>query len=312
MPAPTPARVEAVRRFNRFYTRRIGVLSQGHLGSPHSLTEVRVLYEIAHREQPTAAEIGTELALDAGYLSRILARCTRAGLVARTRSAQDGRRSHLGLTRRGRERLAALDERARTEVGRLLEPLSASRQNAVTAAMRVIEVALAAPPQPTGQSAGEVVLRDLRPGDLGWVVYRHGALYAEAFGWNLEFEGMVAGIAAGFVANLDPARERAWIADRGGERLGSVFLVKESMRVARLRMLLVEPEARGLGLGTKLVDACTEFARAAGYRKIVLLTNSLLAGARRIYARAGYRMTAEEHHHSWGKDQVSETWELAL
>jgi len=314
--------IEDVRRFNRFYTRAIGVLSEGHLGSEFSLVEMRVLYEIAHRDRPTASVVATELGLDAGYLSRILRRFERDGLVTRSRSRADGRQAHLAFTRRGRARFNALDARARSEIGRLLTPLSAAERGGLVAAMHTIEGALGT--GGTGDSHGRqpatraataepaVTLRDPAPGDLGWVVWRHGALYAAEFGWNAEFEGLVARIVADYVDHFDPARERCWIAERQGEKLGSVFLVKESARVARLRMLLVEPSARGLGLGGHLVDVCTEFARAAGYRKIVLWTNSVLEGARRLYVRAGYRMTAEKRHHVWGKDQISETWELDL
>ena len=312
--------IEDVRRFNRFYTRAIGVLSEGHLGSEFSLVEMRVLYEIAHRDRPTASVVGAELGLDAGYLSRILRRFERDGLVTRSRSRADGRQAHLAFTRRGRNRFNALDSRARSEVGRLLTPLSSAERGGLVAAMHTIEDALGAGDsrgkRPTASAAApsgrSYVLRDPAPGDLGWVVWRHGALYAAEFGWNAEFEGLVARIVADYVDHFDPARERCWIAERDGEKLGSVFLVKESARVARLRMLLVEPSARGLGLGGHLVDVCTEFARAAGYRKIVLWTNSVLEGARRLYVRAGYRLTAEKRHHVWGKDQISETWELDL
>ncbi len=319
MPAAAADPIEEVRRFNRFYTRAIGVLSEGHLGSEFSLVEVRVLYEIASRDRPTASAVAAELGLDAGYLSRILRRFERDGLVTRSRSRADGRQSHLALTRRGRARFNALDTETRGEIGRLLAPLSSGERGGLVAAMHTIEKALVPAAVERGSDAeaasnGEhgYVLRDPAPGDLGWVVSRHGALYGAEYGWNVEFEGMVARIVADFVEHFDPARERCWIAERDGEKLGSVFLVKESARVARLRMLLVEPSARGLGLGGHLVDVCTEFARRAGYRKIVLWTNSALVKARRLYERAGYRLTLEKRHHVWGKDQVSETWELDL
>ena len=296
-----PDPIDQVRRFNRFYTRTIGVLSESHLGGPHSLAELRVLYEIAHGERSTAAEIASELGLDAGYLSRILRRLERDGLVARRRSEEDARQSHLKLTRRGRTRFAALEDDSRAHVRGLLDPLSADARTRLTGAMRTITSTLAASPS----GASEIVLRPPGPGDLGWVVYRHGLLYCTEYGWNAEFEGLVASIVADFAAHFDPEKERGWIAERDGEKLGFVFLVKKSPRVAQLRMLLVEPAARGLGLGGRLVDECTRFAHAAGYRRIVLLTNSRLASARYLYTRAGYRLIAEEREHVWGADQIS-------
>lgn len=309
--APSPRLVDPidqVRRFNRFYTRTIGVLSESPLGGPHSLAELRVLYEIAYRELPTAAEIAAELGLDAGYLSRILRRLERDGLVARRRSEDDARQSHLKLTRHGRTRFAALEEDSRRHVRGMLDPLSADARARLTGAMRTIADALgAASPAPS-----PIVLRPPGPGDLGWVVYRHGLLYGTEYGWNAEFEGLVASIVADFAAHFDPEKERGWIAERDGETLGFVFLVKKSARVAQLRMLLVEPAARGLGLGGRLVNECTRFAHAAGYRKIVLLTNSRLASARFLYTRAGYRLVDEERAHVWGAEQIAETWELDL
>jgi DNA-binding MarR family transcriptional regulator/GNAT superfamily N-acetyltransferase len=301
-------RVAAVRHFNRFYTKRIGVLHEGLLQSPFPLTEARVLYELAEREGVTATELGRELGLDAGYLSRILRRFGERGLIRRTPSQADGRQHHLWLTERGRAAFAPLDQASRAEVGAMLAELSEAQQERLLEAMGTLERLLGSRPLPERP----YVLRRHRPGDMGWVVHRHGLLYAEEYGWDERFEAMVAGIVAQFVQHHDPRRERCWIADRDGERLGSVFLVKESEQVAKLRLLLVEPEARGLGIGTRLVDECEAFAREAGYRRIRLWTNSVLHAARCIYERAGYRLVHEEPHHSFGHDLVGETWELHL
>jgi DNA-binding MarR family transcriptional regulator/N-acetylglutamate synthase-like GNAT family acetyltransferase len=309
MSTPSAERIAAVRAFNRFYTRTLGLLPPAHLETGLSLAEIRVLYEIAHRDRPTASAVGTELGLDPGYLSRILRRFERAGLITRRRARDDRRRAFLALTRSGRSRFAELDARARRHVADLLAPLGEADQARLEHALGTVQGALGAPPS---EGAAEIVLRPPRAGDLGWVVERHGALYGAEYGWNQEFEALVAGLVARFVERFDPDRERCWIAERGGERLGCVFLVRESARVARLRMLLVEPSARGLGLGGRLVAGCTAFARAAGYRKIVLMTNARLLGARRLYEREGYRRTRSEREDAWGDTQVNETWELAL
>jgi DNA-binding MarR family transcriptional regulator/GNAT superfamily N-acetyltransferase len=301
-------RVAAVRRFNRFYTKRIGVLHEGLLQSPFPLTEARVLYELALREGVTATELGRELGLDAGYLSRILRRFGERGLIRRTPSQGDGRQHHLWLTERGRAAFAPLDEASRAEVGGMLALLSESQQRSLLEAMGTLERLLEAHPEPKRAC----ILRRHRPGDMGWVVHRHGLLYAEEYGWDERFEALVAGIVAQFVERYDPRRERCWIAERDGEVLGSVFLVKESEQVAKLRLLLVEPRARGLGIGTRLVQECEAFARQAGYRTIRLWTNRVLHAARRIYEHAGYRLVHEEPHHSFGHDLVGETWELQL
>ena len=301
-------RVAAVRRFNRFYTKRIGVLHEGLLRSPFSLTEARVLYELAEREGVTATELGRELGLDAGYLSRILRRFGERGLIRRTPSQADGRQHHLWLTERGRAAFLPLDEASRAEVGGMLAALSESQQRGLLDAMVTLERLLGGGPL----SETPCVLRRHRPGDMGWVVHRHGLLYAQEYGWDERFEALVAGIVAQFALHHDPRRERCWIAERGGESLGSVFLVEESEQVAKLRLLLVEPRARGLGIGTRLVEECEAFAREAGYRTIRLWTNSVLHAARRIYERAGYRLVHEEPHHSFGHDLVGETWELQL
>jgi len=299
-------RVAAVRRFNRFYTQRIGVLQDGLLSSPFSLTEVRVLYELAHREQPTASELGRDLGLDAGYLSRILGGFERRGLIERRPSKTDGRQNLLSLTRAGREAFAPLDDRSRSEIRAMLQPLPAPGQRRLIDAMGAIERLLGAPPEPRLP----YMLRPHRPGDLGWIVHRHGVLYAQEYGFDERFEALVAKIAAEFVQSFDSKRERCWIAERDGEIVGSVLLVRASDEVAKLRLLLVEPEARGLGIGARLVEECECFARAAGYRKITLWTNSILHAARHIYEKAGYRLVAEEAHHSFGLDLVGETWEL--
>jgi DNA-binding MarR family transcriptional regulator/predicted N-acetyltransferase YhbS len=300
--------VQAVRRFNRFYTRRIGLLREGHLNSPFSLTEVRVLYELAHRQAPVAVEIGKDLGLDAGYLSRILLGFGKRGLVKRTRSERDARQAHLTLTPKGRAVLRPLDRAASQEIGALLKQLPPGEEARVIEAMRVIARALGGP----AARDARIVFRQHRPGDIGWVVHRHGVLYAREQGWDERFEAVVAEIAARFVHNFNPRRERCWIAERGGEIVGSVFLVRESDDVARLRLLLVEPAVRGLGIGKRLVQHCLRFARRAGYRKIVLLTETTLETAQHIYQKAGFRLVAELQHGEFGFPVVGQTWELNL
>ena len=301
-------RVAAVRSFNRFYTRVIGLLHEGYLASPFSLTEVRVLYELAHRERATASQLGRELGLDAGYLSRILHRFGERGLVDRQPSEVDGRRSILRLSEAGQEAFAPLNARSDAEIGALLWGLADGEQERLVEAMRTVERLLGDRRDP----AEPYLLRPHRPGDMGWVVHRHGVLYAREYGWDETFEALVASIVAQFVEQLDPARERCWIAERDGQILGSVFVVKASETVARLRLLLVEPEARGLGLGARLVQECIAFSRAAGYRTLTLWTNSVLIAARRIYEKAGFRLVASESHRSFGQDLVGEHWELDL
>jgi DNA-binding MarR family transcriptional regulator/N-acetylglutamate synthase-like GNAT family acetyltransferase len=302
-------RVVAVRRFNRFYTRQIGLLNEGFLQSRFSLTQVRILYELAHGHGPTATDLVDALGIDAGYLSRTLKALAGQGLVARERSASDGRRAHLSLTPRGKQRFAVLEARQRREVAALLERLPARGQQRLVGGMRAVEEALAGRPEPEG---APYRLRGPRPGDMGWVVHRHGALYAQEYGWNAEFEGLVAEIVVKFVRSYDPRRERCWIAERDGEIAGFVFLVKKSATVAQLRMLIVEPWARGLGLGRRLVHECTVFARAKGYRKITLWTQSNLVAARGIYRKEGYRMVHSAQHHSFGHDLTEEVWDLEL
>jgi len=302
--------VADVRRFSRFYTRQVGLLRDGYLETPFSLTEARVLYEVANREHAVAAQLTRELGLDAGYLSRILARFRRRGVIERRASADDARRSELRLTKRGKSVFAALDARSRDDIGTQLARLPVTDQERLVGAMATVE-RLLGEPQATPSGAG-YVLRGPRPGDYGWVVQRHGALYAEEYGWNEEFEGLVAGIVGKFLEHLDPKRERCWIAERDGENVGCVFAVKQTATVAKLRLLLVEPKARGLGIGGRLVDECISFSRAAGYKKLRLWTNSVLHAARHIYEQAGFELVEEESHHSFGKDLVGETWELKL
>jgi DNA-binding MarR family transcriptional regulator/GNAT superfamily N-acetyltransferase len=301
--------VRGVRHFNRFYTRKIGVLREGLLDSSLSLTEVRVLYELSRRTDATATALRAELGLDAGYLSRILRGFRKRGWIERKPAADDARQRLLTLTRAGRAAFAPLDERSNDEVARLLGDVPRADLDRLLGAMKTIEDVL----EPGSAAATPVVLRPHRPGDIGWVVHRHGVLYADEWGYDERFEALVAGIVAGFVERFDPARERCWIAEKDGERVGSVFLVRSSKRVAKLRLLLVEPSARGLGIGKHLVDECIRFARQCRYDKLVLWTQSELKAARRIYQQAGFRLTGTERHRSWGRDDlVAESWELKL
>ena len=302
-------RVAAVRRFNRFYTREIGVLHEGLLGSPLSLTEGRVLYEMAQREPTTASELSAQLGLDSGYLSRILRGFDRQGLVEKRRSREDGRQTILSLTERGRETFATINARSHDEIAAMLEKLSDREQARLGGLLEAVETLLAGTRETPGPS---YILRPHRAGDLGWVVHRHGVLYAEEYGFDERFEALVARIAADFIGNFDTRRERCWIAERDREILGAVLLVKEDAETAKLRLLYVEPKARGLGIGRQLVDQCIGFARRAGYRKIKLWTNDILVSARRIYEAAGFQLVCEEPHHSFGRDLVGQYWELAL
>ena len=305
-----PTRIDAIRRFNRFYTRQMGLLKPAYLDSRLSLTQVRVLYELAHRDALTAKDLVTELDLDPGYLSRVLAGYARRGWIRREPAADDGRQRRLTMTRKGRAAFEPLQARSSQEIARLLSQLSEAGQARVIVAMQTIETSLAPPPD----SKPPYVLRPHQPGDIGWVVHRHGVLYGQEYGWDETFEALVAEIAAKFIKNFDSQRERCWIAERDGEILGCVFLVRRPGRskTCQLRMLLVEPSARGLGIGKKLVEECLRFARQVGYRKMVLWTNSVLTAARRIYKKAGFRLTESEKHRSWGHDLVSEIWELDL
>lgn len=297
-----------VRRFSRFYTRRIGALDRGFLDSEFSLTEVRVLFELRHRQSTTASAIGDELGLDAAYLSRLIRDFEKRRLLTRTRSRADRRQAILRLTPRGRRVFDALDARQHAAVTEMIAPLPRATRHEVVRSMGRIEQLLetAAATQPS------YTLRDLQPGDIGWVVYRHGALYHQEYGWDETFEALVADIVARFVRHRDVKRERCWIAESAGEIVGSIFCVKKSKTVAKLRLLYVEPTAREMGIGTRLVDECIRFARGAGYRRLVLWTQSVLGGARRVYERAGFQLVSEEPHHSFGADLVAQTWELAL
>ncbi len=301
-------RVTAVRGFNRFYTQQIGLLTEEYLKTPFSLTEARVVYELARHEKTTATLLRKELGLDAGYLSRILRHFKKQGLIDTSPSATDRRQSVLRLTGAGRAAFEALNAHSQRDIEAMLRRLRAEDQNRLVSAMRTIERLLDPGPPP----AAPYLLRPHRPGDMGWVVQRHGALYAEEYGWDEHFEALVADITARFIQRFDPRRERCWIAERDGENVGSVFLVKKTGRTAKLRLLLVEPSARGSGIGTRLVAECLRFARQAGYRKITLWTNSVLVSARRIYESQGFRMTGSDPHRSFGHDLVAETWERDL
>ncbi|MBI1879219.1 MAG: MarR family transcriptional regulator [Chloroflexi bacterium] len=304
----TSQRIGAVRRFNRFYTKQIGLLNEGLLRSPFSLTEARVIYELAHHEKTTATELGHELGLDAGHLSRILQGFKKRDLIDKQPSETDGRQSLLRLTESGEEAFATLNARSHNEIEAMLNMLSPEAQNRLVEAMRTIEGLLGAQPE----QKVPYILRPHQPGDMGWVVQRHGVLYAEEYAWDEQFEALVADIVAKFIQNYDPKRERCWIAEKDGQNVGSVFLVKQSDTVAKLRLLLVEPKARGLGIGARLVNECIRFARQAGYQKITLWTNNVLLAARHIYEKAGFQLVHEELHHSFGHDLVGETWELTL
>jgi DNA-binding MarR family transcriptional regulator/GNAT superfamily N-acetyltransferase len=301
-------RIETVRRFNRFYTKKIGVLHEGLLRSPFSLTEARVIYELAHHEKTTATELCNELGLDAGYLSRILRSFKKRSLIKKQFSQTDGRQNLLSLTERGKEAFATLNTRSRNEVGTMLRDLSTENQHHLVKAMHTIEGLLGA----RTEHKVPYLLRPHQVGDMGWVVHRHGLLYAEEYGWDEQFEALVASIVAKFIQHYNPKQERCWMAEMEGEIVGSVFLVKQSKTRAKLRLLLVEPKVRGLGLGTRLVNECIRFARQVGYRKIVLWTNSVLHAARHIYEKAGFRLVRQEPHHSFGHDLIGQTWELEL
>lgn len=302
-------RITAVRTFNRFYTRQIGLLDEDLLRSPFSLTQVRTLYELAHRPQTTAGELCRELGLDAGYLSRIVAGFEKNGWIERVESREDARQSLLRLTKNGWKTFEPLNTRSSELIATMLAKLSPAQQDDLVSAMRTIETLLTLESGPIHS----YVLRQHRPGDMGWVVQRHGVLYHQEYGYDERFEALVAGVVAEFVEKLDSSRERCWIAEKGGENVGSVFLVKKSVSVAKLRLLLVEPWARGLGIGKRLVEECVRFGRESGYKKIQLWTQSELAGARRIYQNAGFKKIAEEKHASWSrKDLVAETWDLKL
>jgi len=305
---PTDEQIERVRSFNRFYTRHIGLLNEGLLESAFSLTEARVLYELAHRGPVTAADLGRELGLDAGYLSRLLKRFGAHGLTRRTPSKDDGRQFLLSLTDKGLAAFEPLNQASAAQVATMLSRLSAGERERLTQAMTTVEHLVGDGPRPDRP----YILRPHRPGDIGWIAHRQGILYAQEYGWDETFEALVAEIAAAFVRNFDPARERCWIAERDGEIVGSVFLVRSSDEVAKLRLLYVEPSARGLGLGGRLTEECIAFARDRGYKTLTLWPNDVLMAARRIYQAKGFRLVKEEQHHSFGKDLVGQTWDLVL
>lgn len=308
MQAAVPdARVAAMRRFSRFYTRQIGLLQGAFLESPFSLSEGRVLYELSKHEKLTASDLVAGLGLDHGYLSRILQRFEKQGLIERTRSRDDARQSHLSLTAKGRKAFAPLDERSHDQVHDILQRLAPGQQKRVTDAMRTIEALIGEKPEKT-----EVKLRAHRPGDMGWVVEKHGALYASEYGWNNRIEAITAEIVGAFLKNFDPRRERCWIAELDGEIVGCVFLVRETDKVARLRLLMVDPAARGLGVGKRLTEECISFARKAGYRRITLWTHTVLKAARGIYQALGFKLTKQWVHDDFGKKEKSETWDLDL
>lgn len=310
------ASIDTIRRFNRFYTRRIGVLHEGLLDSNFTLTESRLLWELAHTDGLTATDLARTLELDTGYLSRLLTGLKERGLIRSTRATDDARQQHLAITAAGKRAFAPLDTRSRADVIALLATLGEPQQQQLLASMTTIERLLGEP----APRAEPYTLRPHRAGDIGWVISRHGALYTGEYGWDLRFEALVARIAADFIDRFDAQSEACWIAERNCVPLGSIFLVQardETTQApvdgtAQLRMLLIEPSGRGLGLGKRLVDECTRFARRAGYRKIMLWTNANLFAARGIYAKAGYVLTHTEPHHSFGHDLVGEIWELAL
>jgi DNA-binding MarR family transcriptional regulator/GNAT superfamily N-acetyltransferase len=300
--------VAAVRRFSRFYTRQLGLLGEGLLKSHFSLTEGRVLYELAHRDPLTATELCRDLGVDAGYLSRILKAFDQRGLILRTASPSDGRQTLLTLTQAGRSAFEPLDRASQQDVQAMIGDLAPEETAALVRGMRTVEHLLGA----HKASAAPIVLRRHRLGDLGWIARRQAILYAREYGWDETYEALAAEILAGFVKNHDSGSERSWVAERDGEVVGSVFVMRGSETVAKLRLLYVEPAARGLGLGRKLVDACIDFAREAGYRKLTLWTNDVLVPARRIYQHAGFTCVRAEPHHSFGEDLIGETWDLAL
>lgn len=306
--ADIDTQVRAIRSFNRFYTRKIGVVD-GMASSPFSLAEARVLYELAHREKPTATDIRKELGLDAGYMSRILRDFERRKLVMREQSKADERQRFLSLTPKGRKVFAPLDERSNRDVAAMIDAVPAAERKQLVGAIETVRRLLGDKPQTPGTP---YLLRMHQPGDMGWIVYRQAVLYTEEYGWDGTYEALAAEIVAAFIKNYDPKRERAWVAEKDGKRVGAVFVAKGSDEVAKLRLLHVEPQARGLGIGTRLVEECIRFARQAGYQKMTLWTQSILYAARHIYKQAGFQVVREEKHHSFGKDLTAETWELNL
>jgi DNA-binding MarR family transcriptional regulator/N-acetylglutamate synthase-like GNAT family acetyltransferase len=307
MENPDPGTVSAIRDFNRLYTRQLGLLDRGFLGSELTLTEARVLYELANRADVTASEIATALHLDMGYLSRILGKFRRRGWLNRKASSADARRRHLRLSAAGRAAFKPLDDGAKQQVAGMIAPMTPADRSALVAAMHEVRRAV----EPRDEQP-QVSLRGLQVGDIGWITHRQAILYSEEYGWDVTYEALVAKILSEFVSEFDAKRDGAWIAERGGAIVGSVFLVKVSRTVAKLRLLYVEPRTRGLGIGRRLVQACIEGARARGYRKLELWTNDVLSSARRIYQAEGFRLVRQEKHRSFGKNLVGQFWELEL
>jgi DNA-binding MarR family transcriptional regulator/GNAT superfamily N-acetyltransferase len=305
-------RIATVRGFNRFYTRQIGVLRKNFLDSPYSLGEARVLYEIGNGSARTATEIGRALDLDAGYLSRVLRDFEKRALIRRETSERDARQSHLTLSLRGRKAFALLNRLSQRDIGAMLRKLAPARQTQLIAAMNIIEQLLGGEDGVKLSERRSYIVREPRHGDFGWIVKRNAEIYAEEYGWTAPFEGVCSQIVADFVNKFDPKRERCWIAEMGGENVGSIMLAKDSDDIARIRLLLLDPKARGLGIGARLVDECIRFARRAGYKKTTLWTHSVLTAARRIYQNAGFRLMRTERHNSWGPPVVSEFWDLEL
>jgi len=309
-PATADSVIGSVRAFNRFYTRQIGVLDEGMLNTSFSLTDGRVLYELAQREQTTATALAADLGLDAGYLSRILARFKRLGLISRRPSKEDARQSLLSLTAKGKAEFEDLNARSNRGVEEMLAPLSAPERSQLTGAMETIQRLLQGPSE---SSKEPFILRTHRVGDMGTVVLRQALLYAREYGWDERFEAIVAKIAGQFIEEFDPSRERCWIAERAGEVVGSIFLVKSAEEgVAKLRMLYVEPDCRGMGIGNRLVEECLRFARECRYKKVTLWTQSILLPARRIYERHGFKIVKEWPNSDIGVELVSEIWDLEL
>ena len=308
MPNDRDSRVEDVRRFNRFYTRRIGVLEEGLLHSPFSLTEARVIYELAQKEETTATDLARELGIDRGYMARMLQSFQKRSLLRRKQSREDGRQKILQLSEKGRKAFEQLNAASRKQVREILEPMPDTDQQRLLRSMHTIASLLGGPPV----ESVSYILRSHQPGDMGWVVWRHGILYSTEYSWDEQFEALIAEIVAKFLRKFDPKKEHCWIAEKDGENVGCVFLVKRSENIAQLRLLLVEPHARGLGIGKRLVSECTRFARQAGYKKIMLWTNDVLHAARHLYEQEGYHLKQEDHHHSFGHDLVGQIWEMRL
>ena len=307
--APVSDEVPAVRAFNRFWTQQIGLLQAGLVDTPYSLTEARVLFELAQREATDLADLRGALRLDAGYLTRVVGRLKDAGLITSRRSPDDGRRQVIRLTAQGRSEFGTLDARSSEATAAMLDAVPAPDRRRLVAAMATIEGTLAPPPREPPRA---YLLREPGPGDLGWIVQRNGAVYAAEYGWDQSYEALVARIVADFAQHHEPARERVWIAEMDGEPVGCVLCVRRDDETAQLRILLVDPAARGRGIGARLVEECIRFARAAGYRSLVLWTNDVLVSARRLYEAAGFELVDEEAHHSFGHDLVGQTWRLDL